>query len=391
MKKFHFHLLIKEPAGIERKRDPVRIGVPLPRGYLHDVSHLKLKDTAGVLQDLQVTPLAYWPDQTVKWALLDFFAAVSGKADTTLSVVCEGGINQPASSMSSEIELISQDENFVVRTGVAEFTVSRKTLAPFSSVRIGNTEILASQGSEILLQSVKGQTLPAEIDEFCVEEAGQLRCTLRAQGRFRRTNGKPFANFNMRLAFFAGMSIVQLEFLIHNPQAARHPGGIWDLGDPGSIIFQNLSIILKGSGPLQDVNWQAESGDDITRTNATQWKLYQDSSGGNAWNSKNHIDGSANLTVSFPGYRVSTFNGNSEERIAEGSRAIPFVRVNTSSSWLAQFRISGKISPRPCEQRTGLSVWGYSRQSAVDHSNCKVESKSATPSFLILGCLKQIL
>jgi hypothetical protein len=33
-----------------------------------------------------------------------------------------------------------------------------------------------------------------------------------------------------------------VKFTLHNPKAAHHPGGLWDLGDPGSIYFSDLIL-----------------------------------------------------------------------------------------------------------------------------------------------------
>ena len=34
------------------------------------------------------------------------------------------------------------------------------------------------------------------------------------------------------------------ELDVTNPRAAKHPGGAWDLGDPGSVFIRDLSIEL---------------------------------------------------------------------------------------------------------------------------------------------------
>ncbi len=45
-----------------------------------------------------------------------------------------------------------------------------------------------------------------------------------------------------RLNFYANLSLVEVKFTLHNPKAAHHPGGLWDLGDPGSIYFSDLIL-----------------------------------------------------------------------------------------------------------------------------------------------------
>ena len=335
MKNFSVPILIEEKAGLERMREPVRLGVPLPRGYLHDSSHLRLKDSSGDLLPLQVRPLAFWPDGTIKWALLDFFATVPEKSQSTSYVVGGGRQDRRLSDVMPGVVLEDQKDIFVVDTGSAVFTIPRDRVAPFISVMIGRTQILSDKGSEIQLRDIKGRTCSARMDTFVPEERGPLRCTLRANGRFVRPSGKLFANFVARVTFFAGLSLVHMEFTIHNPRATLHPGGLWDLGDHGSIFFRDLSLILHGAGTVQGVEWRAEANKSIITTQKTNLLLHQDSSGGANWKSTNHVNYADQPTVSFRGYRVLEPGSHSENPIDDGLRASPYLKIKTTAGWLA--------------------------------------------------------
>jgi len=335
LKNFSVPILIEEKAGLERMREPVRLGVPLPRGYLHDSSHLRLKDSSGDLLPLQVRPLAFWPDGTIKWALLDFFATVTEKSQITYFVVGESGQNPPPSDVVGGVVLEDQKDTYRVDTKSAVFTIPRQKLAPFTSVVINRTQILSHKGSEIQLADKKGRKCLPQIDTFVPEELGPLRCTLRANGRFVLPSGKPFANFTARITFFANLSFVQMEFAIHNPKAALHPGGLWDLGDLGSIFFRDLSLILHGAGTVQGVEWRAEANKSIITTQKTNLLLHQDSSGGANWESTNHVNYANQPTVSFRGYRVLEPGSHSENPIDDGLRASPYLKIKTTAGWLA--------------------------------------------------------
>ena len=76
MTEFSISIFVEEHTGLRRINDPARIGVPFPRGFLGDIACLKLKSSGGTALALQCRPLDYWPDRSVKWALLDLFAAV---------------------------------------------------------------------------------------------------------------------------------------------------------------------------------------------------------------------------------------------------------------------------------------------------------------------------
>ncbi|EQD43934.1 hypothetical protein B1A_15341, partial [mine drainage metagenome] len=62
-----------------------------------------------------------------------------------------------------------------------------------------------------------------------------------------------------------------------------------------------------------------------------EWTLYQDSSGGENWDSDNHVDGQGRSTVTFRGYRVTYGPAAKACLIAEGDRASPALAVITAS------------------------------------------------------------
>jgi hypothetical protein len=57
---------------------PVKIGVPFPRGVLDSKEAVWLMDSEGRFVPLQTEVLAYWPDKSIQWLLLDFWAYKNG-------------------------------------------------------------------------------------------------------------------------------------------------------------------------------------------------------------------------------------------------------------------------------------------------------------------------
>ncbi|MGO9019951.1 MAG: hypothetical protein ACLQVJ_16570 [Syntrophobacteraceae bacterium] len=328
-------IFVQEHAGLRRVIEPVRIGVPFPRGFLEDAAGLKLKNSDGVALALQCSPLDYWSDRSIKWALLDFFAAVEANSQAAFALVNDPDQTGPKPESSTSISISETAPAFIVDTGAAVFTLARKRLGPLDSVSIGGVEILAASGSQINLIDDKKSQLTAEIDSLVLEETGLLRCTFKLDGKFVRARNKVFCNFRARLIFFAGLSAVALEFQIHNPRAAIHPGGLWDLGDPGSVFLSDLSLALNPAHTPQSIEWLAETNGTVKAGPGSDWLLYQDSSGGENWNSQNHVNRDNRIALSFQGYKVFQKTADREEVIAEGRRAAPYVKMKTSSGWMA--------------------------------------------------------
>src|SRR5262249_47567910 len=129
--------------------------------------------------------------------------------------------------------------------------------------------------------------------------------------------------FLLRLSFFAGTALARIDVMIHNPKRARHRHGLWDLGDPGSMLFRELSLRLSVAGVGQPtVTWQAEPDQAPLTTRGGFLEIYQDSSGGAHWDSNNHVNRNGQVPCSFRGYRV---RADGQERV--GLRASPLITV----------------------------------------------------------------
>ncbi len=124
---------------------------------------------------------------------------------------------------------------------------------------------------------------------------------------------------------------------MHNPRAARHKGGFWDLGDPGSLYFKALILECKFNHIEQIYLTNLET--DTSQCIKESFRLYQDSSGGENWNHHIHIDKDGNSTVTFKGYQTTVNN----QIIESGDRASPLVTVHnrngcpTTAAHIRQF------------------------------------------------------
>jgi len=68
-----------------RRREPVTVGVPFPRGVLRDCEDLLLLDPSGTAVPYQVRVVDRWGDDSVRWALFDFQATAAERAPVSAS------------------------------------------------------------------------------------------------------------------------------------------------------------------------------------------------------------------------------------------------------------------------------------------------------------------
>jgi PcRGLX-like N-terminal RIFT barrel domain/PcRGLX-like protein central beta sandwich domain len=327
---------LEEAAGLKRVNEPVTVGLPFPQGIVSDPSCLSLWDASGCQLSLQSRPLARWFDGSVKWLLLDFQACAEANSRTTYQLRL---ISDPLTRCQPpSLSVHESAEQIVVDTGTATFFLNRRLCKPFDRVVIEGAELTATKGSSFVLTDEEDQAYLSYVDDLAVETKGPLRVTIKVRGEFRADSCVGLARFVMRLSFFAGSRFVRIEMTVHNPKAASHPGGLWDLGDEGSIYFKDLSlhIPMRTLGAPQ-IAWTTDTLHPLRNTPhpvtdplypapdplLSDLEIYQDSSGGENWRSTNHINRLGRVMQRFRGYRVEA----GQSLIEEGYRATPVLAV----------------------------------------------------------------
>lgn len=322
---------VEERFGIDRVLEPVRIGVPFPKGMLCSGDRLRLKSEHGPAL-LQSRVLGRWSDGSAQWVLIEFLATVPAGRSVgyRLEVFSDAATAMVADSRLSVVE---QAGRIVVDTGKGSFRIDKGT-CPFSNSGSGDDVFASMIGSSITLTNTHGEPLRAEVEKLATRERGPIRAGVTGQGRFRKRKDT-FARFRIAYHFFSGLPVFAMEFEVHNPRAARHPGGYWDLGDAGSIFFRDLSISISGLRKEGLLKWTTDPTGQYNAESGSRWILYQDSSGGENWNCHNHFDRHGRSTTSFRGYRVLRGESAKQEVIQTGDRALPTVSAQTRHGWIS--------------------------------------------------------
>lgn len=326
-------IFVTETGGVDRNREFVRIGVPCPKGDLIGTEGLQILSPANETQPVQLTVLKKWHDGSVKWLLLDFAATVSANQRVAYRLVKK---DIPAITVANPVNISKSSECWRVSTGTTEYIVDAREFRPFRSITVNNKEILASGASCLL--GLEGRTLRPIVESIVAETEGPLRSILRLEGRF---DSAPLISprFICRIHFFAGSSHLLLEFTLLNPRAATHPGGLWDLGDSGSLLFKELALQfpLADSGNSRIICSPEPELSSLQFDRSTEgMRIYQESSGGENWNSPVHRTRDGNVRLRFNGYEIKSplppgggglgWGGSGAgENVITGKRATPVV------------------------------------------------------------------
>lgn len=307
------------PSGV-RHREPVSIGIPFPRGACRGIDSVGLQDGEESTVPCQWQVLSRWPDESVRWALLDFPASTGEGLVPEFRLVPLGA--SPATG-ASHLRVTDEGGHVRVDTGAATFLVSSGPLG-LRAVMTGPVS-LPMVWTTVRLTWPSGREVVPRVSGLEVEVAGPVRATVVARGSVsarRRT-----LRLTARLSFFAGTGLVRIELTVHNPGAARHPGGCWDLGDPGSVLLRDLSVAtrLDGSVPTK-ASWMVEADTSVDAVEGSAVEVYQDTSGGENWRNRNHVNRLGQVPLTFQGYRVRWEDGERRGQ-GQGRRASPVVSL----------------------------------------------------------------
>ena len=332
---FRIPVTITESAGRTRHRGWVRIGVPLPEGEVQDPAQLVVEDEGGRLLPRQARVLASWSDRSIRWLLLDALVDVAALGTKNLILRRAGSVEETQVPDAPRAIVTATPDRCVVDTGRAVFELRAGSRSLVDAVRIDGVNRLTDAGIVVRLTGNGGREYAAVVRRVEIEESGPIRVVILADGEFQSPDGKRALAFTARCGLLAGSVALALEFQVRNPRAAHHPGGLWDLADRGTVLFDDLSVVLTPAEPAQALRWYAEHPDRTRDASSGPWSLYQDSSGGENWDSPNHLDVKGRCSVRFRGYRVSCGERGRARLVAEGDRATPAVEIRTRAGALA--------------------------------------------------------
>jgi hypothetical protein len=300
----------------ERHGEPVAIGVACPRGVVNRAERWGLTDQRGRAVPVQTTSLDRWGDGSVRWMLVEFQADVLPEVPAYYALAPDETPEPDGPSISIE----HAGPVLRVNTGAATIDLPRSGAGFITEATVNDTPLLHS--TAITAEDDRGTTYFFNVRRATVERSGRLRAIVSLEGFFIGPNGQSWLDATVRLSFFAGLGTVAADVEITNPRPAKHPGGAWDLGDPGSVLIRDLSIDIVTANAGDAEVWGSLDHADRMEPSGNRFAVYQDSSGGANWNHINHANRDHRVTTSFRGFRAMR-----AERFIEGLRATPIASI----------------------------------------------------------------
>ncbi len=279
---------------------PVSIGIPFARGTVHDPSHLKMVSPCGEDIAFQTRVTSRWSDGSVRWLLCTWIH--SSKENHEYRLIVPRGIRSAP--------------RFAEMNGAATMR-----LALHSNRLHFRSDIQTLPLS--LDVAVAGKTLHPVFTEGQTLDSGPIYESVVYEFTLRDAAGALVLSGELEADIFPGLRAARCLLTIRNPHRAAHPGGIWVLGDAGSIMLDRLHLGIA----IRDVRSIDLSPEPHLPPLRAQKKaaLYQESSGGANWRSRNHVSRDGTVPMTFCGYRCDI-----DGEATDGKRAAPLVIAHSS-------------------------------------------------------------
>jgi hypothetical protein len=305
--------------------EPIRAGVPFARGVFDGKSPLVIAESDGSTRPVQTRITDRWTDGSVRWLLVDFVLPVDAgsPAEWRGELRNAAAASAVASTAATPLNSTSDPAAHTVTVGSRIWHAG----GPLFGDPIGTAdEAIATARVRFEAREVNGGQGSFVSERVTLEEDGPLRATVRQTGRIGGLK-QPLL-VDARVTVFAGSPVYRLDVSVRNSSAAAHPGGTWNLGDPGSLMLERLTLTLPiapGGAGAPAIRYAAEPGVSFAAASAP-FEIYQDSSGGEAWHSNVHLNRHREISTKFRGYRVT--RGSEGET---GLRASPVVALTTQT------------------------------------------------------------
>jgi hypothetical protein len=306
-------------SGSDRRRfagrgEPVTGGVPVPRGIAHDTDRWTLVTADGAPLPVQTIPTDHWPDGSIRWLLVDTQASIPAGA-TAVPLSLRLNVAAPSPGLPGMASRAGATKT-TIDAGRYTFHLNTGAPAVIESVVGPDGQLFVGTAAEIRVIGTDGERWRVEWHHATIESEGPVRVSTMTEGSAIGPGGRTLALF-MRLEFFSGHPVVRIRLTIRNQQRAAHPGGIWELGDAGSLLLQEVSIVLPASGQSSPrLLLSAEPGNEVEGSQRVS--VYQESSGGENWSSSNHQTQQGTVPFRFRGYRMDV-----DGTTSSGLRATP--------------------------------------------------------------------
>ena len=224
-------LTVEEEAGVDRGREPITTGVPLPEGKVTDVSQLYLVGELGNRIPCQVTEVCKWLDKThVKWVHVTWNQSVLARHKARVSLMKSDRPTRVEQAVG--IEARKEGNVVTVQNGYVKFVVLGPKFDGFHQAWFDATGKRRFNDKNLVIDGAGGGGSKVTVggQEFLstndpegkveIEEQGRHRVVVKATGRHMGKAAKAL-DYIVRFYAYADSPIVKVSHTFVCAQGAK--------------------------------------------------------------------------------------------------------------------------------------------------------------------------
>jgi hypothetical protein len=325
-------LTLQDPTGINLIEQYVKTSIALPEGRFKSCEQVQLLSENDDLIPSSRNVMVYWPDKSIKWCLVRFLTTLEVNESKKIYVATKA--QTPVSV--NHINPVSDTNNrLIIETNNAEFHLDKNKLGGFTQI-LSNSEQV-SKNAEFSLTSENNDYFEADNIHYQYEnyntEREPLTTEVSITGRFQNQSRNQVLLVSINYTFHLKLDTVNCIVTLHNPKTAEHKNGLWDLGDQNSVIFKCFSF--NQSLTMQPINHHFRTSlKGIWQESKQPLSIYQESSGGENWDSPIHKNRFNHVPFKHKGYQLE-LDGNK----VQGERASPTFSLETPNNLYLNIKI----------------------------------------------------
>ncbi|NQZ87194.1 MAG: hypothetical protein HRT54_06400 [Colwellia sp.] len=293
----------------------VSFSFPLSSNDIFSTEELQLLHHEKV-QTAEFFVLSYWPNSSAKWVRCNFI--LDGKQNVDPNYVikkqqaCDSvALNHAINCASIQNTLKISNDNY--------------------SFHLHNNELLIDEIPWAFnLTGLNDEELTLIVTDFLPKiNKSTLKQEVAYHGVFQNNSHETVLEFDCKLTFNAATPTIKTDFTLRNPKPMVHNNGKWDLGNKNSYHFKSLNLDFLSLDSDKITLNITDKGQIFQHSGACL--LYQASSGGDNWNSSNHVDANGEVNNPFKGFRIT----EDTAIVYSGDRAEPTISAVLNNSHLS--------------------------------------------------------
>lgn len=282
------------------KNQLVSFSIPFAKSMVQSLEYLSVISENNHSIDADFSLISCWPDGSIKWVKCAFLNQISS-INTQYTVV----LSKELQSKTLTTSITQNKDHIEAKCKTHHFIINKQQLG-FDCIpwRIE----LTTEHEQPLQQKVTDITLPEQQKNYAND--------ISISGCFTNELDELQVNFNAQITLFHHASVAKVSFTLTNPKPMIHHGGKWDLGNENSFIFKACQLNLSSHNSQIKLSsgqsWQPLEN---------QQTLFQASSGGDNWQSNNHVNANNKNALLFKGFQLT----QETSVISSGLRAQPSI------------------------------------------------------------------